>query len=370
MSNFTTTALQPDARADRAAPRHSKLGAPMRARISAWLRRTLWPASSIDRVLTVGRALIVCQLAWLMAFSTVQWQRGALTRDFSIYNQARWLLAHGNFNPFSTPMGIPYWQNHGEALMWVLAQVTRLPPHSLWLLYTQDFSIAGAGWVLASWARAIAHSTQWASALASICLSLAIALLLLNPWVYFAAAWDFHMEPIGVLFAALCAYSLYRGRIKHAWVWALFALSAGDVVCLFVIGASLGAVLAGKQRKWAAWIGACALLWLVVLTLAHANKGSGLQGGFAYLAGPISSLHAPSIEQIAVGALTHPARTLSNLWAKRLDIWANIAPSGVLGALTPWGLPMVLLDTGPSLLYKGNLFAAPGYQNIATYFFV
>lgn len=307
-----------------------------------------------------------------MAFSTLMWQRGSLTYDFSIFNQGRWLLAHGDLNPFITVNGIPYWQNHGEALMWPLAQLTRLPPHGLWLLYLEDIAVVGAGWVVVSWAHSMLHRQKGISpAAAAAAMSLICITLLLNPWTYYTVAWDFHFEPISALFAILLAYRLHSGRgNRRSCIYALLTMATGDVGCLFVVGASLGAVLAGKHRKWAMAIGACALGWTITLTLLHANKGSLLQGGYGYLAGPISVSHTASLEQIVTGALTHPGRALSGFWANRVDLWANIAPSGVLGVASPWGLAMVTLDLLPTLIHSGHLFAAPGFQNVATYFFV
>ncbi len=369
MSHATTTLQEPEAGTERPVPPHARPASPIPPRLSRWLKRTLWPASPIDRVLTIGRALIVCQLGWLMAFSTILWDRDALTNDFATYNQARWLLAHGFFSPFDTTFnnGTPYWRNHGEALMWPLAQLTRLPPHGLLLLYIQDFAVAGMGWVAATWAAEIAHRYNWSERVGAAVTSVVIGLILLNPWIYFAAAWDFHTELLGACFALLAAYNLSRGRTGRAWIWALLGLTAGAVACLFIFAVGLGGLLAGTRRTVAASIAAAALAWILALTFLHGNEGSPLAGAYGYLAGPGSGL---TIAQIAQGALTHPGRALAALWSKHVDLWANLGPSGLIGVASPWGLTMALLDLAPSLLFRGTLFAAPSFQNIAAYAFV
>ncbi len=368
MSHSGTTLVEPEAGTEKVEPRHAKPARPLPPRLSGWLRRTHWPASPIDRVFTIGRALIVCQLAWLMAFSTLLWDRGALTLDFSIYNQARWLLAHGSLDPFDTALGkgLPYWRNHGEALMWPLAQLTRLPPHGLLLLYAQDIAVAGAGWVALRWAADLARKAKLDVRVATMTLGVVTTLLLINPWVYYAAAYDFHMEPLASCFARLIAYSLYRRRPRHACGWAALTLSAGVVACLYVVGAGLGALLAGNHRKHAVFIAAAGLSWLVALTLLGANAGT---SGYGYLAGA-SAAHASIVGQVAEGAVSHPDRLVGALWDKRADLWANLAPSGLLGLFSPWGAAMGLMVLVPSFLHTGTQVAIPSFQNFACYAFV
>jgi hypothetical protein len=55
---------------------------------------------------------------------------------------------------------------------------------------------------------------------------------------------------------------------------------------------------------------------------------------------------------------------LRTLWTKRLDVWANLSPSGVC---SPMVLPIVLVVLLASTLFQGLGFAAPIFQNLPVY---
>lgn len=327
------------------------------------------PAAASDRVFQIGCAFLVLQLAWLIAFSTVLFTRDALTFDFSIFNQARWLIVHGHLDPFDTVVGYRYFDSHGELLMWPLAELTRLPPHGLLMLWAQDLAAVGCELVVLSWARVVLRASSWSSQAASIALGALAVILVANPWSYVSVAFDFHFEVIGAFFALLAARDLWRGRPAWAWLWAALTWSAGDVCTLYIVGVSTTALLATRHRRSAAAMLLVTLAWFGFLTAIHADRGSGLASGYGYLAGqpPVGSVR---VSQIAVGALRHPGRVIGHLWSDRGDLWANASPAGIAGLASIWGIVPAAVALVPGALVEGHLFAVPSFQNFLAYPFL
>ena len=54
--------------------------------------------------------------------------RFAITTDFGAYQQAAYLIAHGNLNPYSTVLLMQFWRNDTELLIWPLAMFVRIWP--------------------------------------------------------------------------------------------------------------------------------------------------------------------------------------------------------------------------------------------------
>ncbi len=333
-------------------------------------------------VLWIARTLLVGQLAWLIAFSTVKYRRGSLTFDFAAWNQASWLITHGHLNPHSTVLGMPFWQINGTWLMWPLAELTRLPPHALILLWFQDLTVFGCGWVVLDWVAEAAAGTslrhrqwrlpyEWKSPLSpAAAVALAAVLLLADPWVYTTAAYDFHWEAPAAFFALLAAWDLARGRTRRLWLWVALTLATADVSALYVAGIGLAGLVARnpRTRRTAALVAASGFAWIGLMSLIHANRGSILTVAYAYLAG--SGAQHPTLGQIAFGAIAHPGRPFSQLWYNRVNLWANLSPSGLLGVATPLGLGAVFSVLIPAALWNHHDMAAAAFQNFPAFPFV
>ena len=54
------------------------------------------PASPLGRIRRIGYAVLGLQLAGFLVWSAIMYSRFAQTADFSIYQQAWFLIAHGN----------------------------------------------------------------------------------------------------------------------------------------------------------------------------------------------------------------------------------------------------------------------------------
>lgn len=194
-----------------------------------------------------------------------------------------------------------------------------------------------------------------------------LVLLAVNPWSWWSVSFDFHAECLAVLFLVLMARDLVNGR-RRAWIWALLVLACGDVAGTYVCGLGLGLLIAGRHSRWRGAVTALlGVLAVVFISVIHGNDGSGhgLQA-YDYLAAPgqTASLTMP---QLAGGLATHPAAVLAKLWSKRLDLWANLAASGLLGLGFLPLLPLMLVVIAANDLFPGLLFSEPLFQSLPVY---
>lgn len=320
----------------------------------------------------IGWVLLGLQLAALLAYSTVEYQRYALSWDFAIYHQAWHLIGHGNLYPFDTANQLPFLATHGELYMWPLALLGLVHPQGITMLWAQALATVGAGVVAFRWILDLVSSPGWSRRFPPHwAAATGLALLMLNPWVYWADAFDFHSEAFGVLFVLLAARALYRERRAPMWLWAALALSVGDVAGTYVVGLGIIGVLSGRRlRRPGLALIVVAGTWVVALSLLGLNKGSDLASGYGYLAVGAASSAQVGLGSLATGIADHPGRVLGALWAHRTDIWANLAPSGLIGVLTPIGLGVALVVLAANNLNSYIVFAVPGFQSLALYAFV
>jgi hypothetical protein len=362
----------------------------------------------LSTVARLGWWAIGLQFVLVTALSVVIYRRFALTLDYGIFNQARWLIGHGHLDPYDTlgGGGGPFWQGHGEWLMWPLGLLSRVWPGDGFLLLVQDVAVGGITAVAFAWVLDVVRDARLdrRAALAGV----ALVLLLLNPWVYWATEFDFHIEALATLFVLLAAYDLWRGRTGRMWVWVVLALSTGDITGTYLFGVGLAGLLVGRHEirchQFRGWLPALALVvigpaWVAAMAAIHADAGSALGVTFGYLGGSGSPsslaplhrvvvltaavLHAgarnpfPSVFTNAGGiwhlftsTVRHPSRPLRELWHHRLNLWANAAPAGLIGLCTPFGfaVPVVVLVTNN--LVPTQAFSAPSFQSVPTYSFV
>lgn len=309
----------------------------------------------------------VIQWVVLMVFSTIQYNRFALTHDFALYWQAVWLIAHGHLDPYSTVGGFSYLDNHFELIMWPLAFLYWVWPHASLLLYIQDSVLIGAEFIAWIWMQSMIFPLK--PHMRRVFLALGAGLLVLNPWMYWTAAFDFHSESIVALTITGTAYALYRRNTRALVIWAGLTLLCGDVaaVALFAIG-----LTAFWRKQWKSAMALClsALAWLELITYFHANQGSILAPLYGYLA---QSSHSPvtlqhfSMATVLLLLIKHPLVALHELRHHEANLYANIGPEGLLGMASLWSLPLYLATVVVSNLTSYYLFGVPGFQNIMVY---
>ena len=169
------------------------------------------------------------------------YNRFALTWDFAVYHQPWFLIAHGNLDPRTSVESMSFWRNDSEFAIWPLAMFYWVWPHDVVLLWLQDIGIVVAEAVAFGWLCELAARRGRGAAGGGPWLAGAgLALLVLSPWIWWSASFDFHLESIALPFAVLLARDLYRDR-RRMWIWIAPILSAGAPEAVYVIGIGLGA---------------------------------------------------------------------------------------------------------------------------------
>lgn len=324
------------------------------------------PGQELHQVRRIGYLVLGLKLACFAFWSALLYRHFALTPDFAQYQQAWYLIAHGNLNPYDTVGHFAFWQNHAEFIMWPLALLYWVFPNGVLLLWLQDIGVVGAELVAFLWACELAQryrpgrDARWLA-------GAGLLLLAVNPWSWWSVSFDFHAECVAVLFIALLARDLANGR-RRALVWALLVLACGDVAGTYVFGVGLGVAIAGRAaRRRGAMMALAGVLAVLFISVIHGNAGSGhgLQA-YDYLAAP-GHKGALSMPRLAAGLATHPAAVLAKLWSKRLDLWANLASSGLLGLAFVPLLPLMGVVIAANDLFPGFLFSEPLFQSLPIY---
>lgn len=328
--------------------------------------RSEWPRA-MRHARLIGLALLGVQFLALIYWSHVLVSRFALTRDFSSWAQATYLIAHGHLDPYSTTLGHPFWHDHAEFAAWPLAALVRLWPNALVLSIAQDAAAVGACAVAFGWVCEIAAARSHVNKRQAVALMLCAALMLVvNPWVVWTCSFDIHLEAFATLFLLTAARDLYRGK-RRAWIWLAIALGEGDISATYAVGLGLSAAIYGRAFwKKGIFIAVLSLAWLMFLAHVHGTSGSPT-GEYAGVLGTAGNSSQPTTAvTLSIAIVEHPLRDAKALWVNIVDEWANVAPTGIIGWLWPPALLtslIVLLEGG--LSHGGMNFALPGFQNVA-----
>jgi hypothetical protein len=310
-----------------------------------------------------GWFLLGLQLVAMVTFSTLQYSRFALTRDFATYSQAWWAIAHGHLDPFSTTAGVSFWRNNAEFIMWPLSLLDHLYPHPIDLLWAQDATVVATELVVFGWIRKVIERAQGRIPRRTrTALAVGVAVVLVaNPFVYDTIAYDFHLEPIAALFIVLVGYDLWSGRTRRMWWWAALALLSTALGGIYLVGVGVSGILAGPEtRRHGALIAGVGGAWVFVLT-AVGGVGAGGQtfsSSYGYLVGP----HNPRIAvvDIFLGALGHPSVVLAVVGSHVTIALSFVIVVGAIGILSPWGLGMTFVVLVPNVLDGSGRFIRVG----------
>lgn len=320
-----------------------------------------------DRVQRAGYLLLGLQLAGFLAWSAFLYSRFSVTSDFSTYNQPLTLIAHGDLDPYSTLGGLQFWRNDSELTPWLLAPLYLIVRTGLLLSWAQALSVAGAEVVAFGWLSELARRGATDRAAAWLT-GFGLVLLVANPWVWWTVSFDVHQEALVIFFVVLLARDVWRGR-RRSWLWALAVVAGGAPATSYIVGIGLGGVLAGRRsRKLGALLALAALAYLLFVVLVHGDDGVPLAGTYGYLASGNGVVPA----QIGLGAVVkgialHPLNVLRALWAKRVDMAANLAPGGLLGIGVPLLAPLMVIVLLANSLIPSFQFSEPLFQSIPIY---
>ncbi|MGC8481444.1 MAG: DUF2079 domain-containing protein, partial [Acidimicrobiales bacterium] len=279
-----------------------------------------------------------------------------LTPDFANFYQATWLIAHGHLYPYDTLFpfnyphyGFPYLDSHAEFFTWLLAPFVAIVPNGFVLLVLQDLAIGASQVIAALW---IHHLLRRFNPLIEVA---AVGIFVfLNPWYYFSAFFDFHLEPFAMLFLLLTAWSYLNGRRRFTLIFALLVLSTGDVPSTYLVGLGPGMYLLDRSRNRSALlIALVGAINALVDSIFHLSEASSVLQRYSYLAGPHG---ATSLGGLLAGVLTHPRILIATL-SHHLPLALPYLLSGnLLGLLGPLGFFVTVPILGGPLLVQSSLF--------------
>lgn len=370
------TALEPAAQVDigdpAPPPRRGRRGpaAPgPRDTLAGWYRQ-LW---------TVGCVLFGLQAVGLMVWSRHLWSRFDLTDDFASFSQAWSLIGSGHLDPYQTTFaynyphyGFPFWQSHFEIVMWPLALLHLVWSSPFVLLIVQDLALAGTGLVALRFGLELLQA-EWpveVSGAPLIGIGL-LVVLLANPWTYWTASFDFHFQPVGAIFVALCARDVWNGR-RRAWWWAAAVLTCGDVAASYLIGLGIGALLAGRatRRRGLALV-MIGLVWIAFIIAIGSGKASSLAGNYGYLSNTTGTGLGGTVAAL-VGIVGHPGAVGHVLRSRWDAIYKFVAGSGTIGVVSAVGFGLALVVIAPNALNVSPNFVGPvaAFQNLVAVVFL
>ncbi len=335
--------------------------------------RAQWPRE-LRRARRAGIAVILLQFVALCAWSAVQSSRGGLTTDFGLFQQALTLITHGDLNPWSTIFGYRFWQDHGFALLWLMAPLEAMWPHPVTLLWIQNAALLTGEVVAFGWMCDIAagaHAAQrprarWPAAL----VLLGALLLAANPWFVWAESFDFHVEVFAMAAAVATARNLLAGH-RRAYAYLALCLLCGDVGGTYALAVGLGAVLSGRPfLRTGLIVAGCGFAWTMLLHAAGAAQGTHIAGLYPGLTAGLGDPSHASMLTVVEGLLTRPGTALGTLWQNRLAAWSNLSPGGLIGiAWLPVSVPALMVLAEGQLAPSPD-FSLPGFQQVALYVFV
>ena len=318
----------------------------------------------------VGAVVLALWTVALVAFSSVIYHRVFLGEDFATYNQAWTLIGQGHLNPYDTVYGFPFVKADFELIVWPLALVHLVVPSPIVLLWIQDLAVAGSGLVAYLWAleylerRRVDRRVVVAAAVAVLVATMG------NPGTVSTLGFDVHMEPLSTCFLLLAAREFWRGRPRRGWIWVAVVLLCGSFAALTVVGLGVSALLARPDtRRSGVLLVAVGLAWTGLISVLHANQGSGLSQ-YAYLAGRTTLPSAGGVVLVLGGIAAHPSRVVHQLGSRLGAMWVLIKPVSIVGLASAWGfgVPAVVLVTDG--LNSQADFLNNAFQNFAVFPFL
>ncbi len=349
----------------------------------------------------VGVAAGALQAVVLIVYSAHLYSHFDLTLDFAVENQAWSQIAHGDLNPYMTinahnypHYGYPFWQDHLALITWPMALLALVFPSSFTLLVVQDLALAGCTVVVALFARDVIVVTPWGNENESgpahgrpprwerawdrgwvPALGLgAIAIALINPWIYWSASFDFHIEALATLFALLVARDLWNRRLLRSLWWVVALLLCGNVAGTYLVGIGIFALLTIRRRDLrvpgiALVVGGIAVS--AIMSAVGGAEGTLIGYNYAYLAHVTPGTSA-STGAIVRGIVTHPGTPLHMVWSRVHLLYLQLASAGLIGVLCPLGFGMSVVVLLENALNGSPVFSSQtsAFQSLSVYAFV
>jgi len=206
-------------------------------------------------------AAVACLVTAMLVFA---WGIGTLaigrlrlhvaTWDLAIFDQACWLLSHGQ-GMFLTTRNMPIFEHHLNLWLLPLAVLYRFAPGPATLLVVQTLAATVAAIPLFALARRLTRSDAVATVWALLYLSYPpLGKMLLH---------DFHFEPLALPCFVTAILFAHQERWRAMAVWLALAAMAKEDVGLVIAGFGLGLACSG-HRKVGAITAACGLGYTLV----------------------------------------------------------------------------------------------------------
>ena len=323
-----------------------------------------------NRTTLIFSLVALLQFIALMIWTIFKWHRYAYTYDFAIYYQAAYLISHGHMDPFSTILGFPFIQNDFEVIMWPIGWLLAIVRTPFLLPFLQDLSLSATTLITLLWVRDIVRASSRVTLVEQYVLqAVACILIIATPWAYWAASFDFHIEPVILPFVVLAGWSFWKNRRPMGYLWTAIFLTGGNVAATYVFGLGIMEVVRGRKHFRNGIllfvISGCALIAIEKL-VPGGIRGGNIASYYGYLAG--SSAKHLTIINIGLGMLLHPQTALSVLWQHRLNIYGEISPAGLIGYFSPIGIGVAFvvlltdnLISSPHNIHAGLMFGDPEY---------
>jgi hypothetical protein len=228
-------------------------------------------------------------------------------------------------------------------------------PHSITLLVLQDIGIVATEWIAWKWSCQLweraSLPTRWFQWVAAV-------VLFANPWWWRAAVYfDFHFQALAAGALLFALWRFWLGDNRTGYLGALIVALTGNVSDTYLVGAGVSLLLADRGRRSRGWIVIVGSLLVFGLSMhLGVNLGAAL--------GKQTTTGAGRVIDTILG---HPITVLDHLWEHRRNLYANLAPEGMVGLFDPWVWPSALVVLLENALPSNTLFSVPGFQSLTVY---
>jgi hypothetical protein len=320
----------------------------------------------------VGLAVFVVQFILLVIHSAYLWDHFDLTADFGQYSQAWQQIATGHLNPYDTTYawnyphyGYPFYQGDLELIMWPLSLLYWVWHSAFDLLLVQDAALAGAGLVAYRWVLEHLENHAPDRRFALIVGGSVLAVLVLQPWTYWAGSYDYHSEPLATFFLVLAGRDLWSGR-RRGWIWIGCVLLCGNVATSYVAALGVAALISGRRRwRMGLLLIGVGVVWLAFVGLVHSGKGAAL-AAYAYLDNRTSvNDSVGGIFTIVTGMVVHPSIAGHVVRSRFGEVYNFVGGAGTVGIFSAVGGALSVAVLLPSVLNSSPSFISDigGSQN-------
>lgn len=312
-------------------------------RVVAALGRGVDWARSQDMVVRIAWFLGVLQFLVLAIEELRLAGAGALSYDYSVDAGAYGAISRGLFDPtFVVGRSLPpFLYNHYDILTWplafVLVVIAHLPITWTLLILLQALPLALVGPIVATYASVRARELDITGVRRTLVVLVPAVLASGDIWLYWSADFDYHDKALQGLFVVVAAIALERRRPAWLASMAVLLLLTGDTGGLVVIGLGLVALM---RRRWR--VGVPLVLVGAIVALAPGMIVPPLAwGGGPVLYGALAP-GEHTMFGIALTLVRHPSPAIDRLTRHLPDIWALLGAAGLIGALIPEGIGMMV----------------------------